>query len=479
MDMNPEEIRILYVDDDEDDFLLVKTLLKKVKRIRFEVERARDMNDVLLKVNDPYDVFLVDYRLGRENGLDVLRAIRASRQFAPVIMLTGMEDGEIDQLALKEGAADYLIKGDFDPQILERTIRYALRDAMLIETLEISGQRFRNIFEKSADPIILIDEKGFIVKANNSFERLFGIRLGQGQEIAFSSLITQQQDLAIIDKAIIEGQVLDDFETEMITSDEKKLQVLISLVIHDSHKGNRQIMIKDLSSLREREEEKQNYAKFASTGRMARIIAHEVKNPLTNITLSADQLRAELPQPVLEESGDLIDVIDRNAKRINQLVSELLQSTRFTELNIHPHGINQLLIDTLDMAADRISLKKIRVKTQFSEDICDIHVDGEKLKIAFLNIIMNAIEAMEEGKGLLEIQTEVIGSKCIVRIADNGPGIPPDQLDKLFEPFFTSKEKGTGLGLTNAQNIILSHQGSIRVKSDQLTGTSFIISFNL
>ena len=119
------------------------------------------------------------------------------------------------------------------------------------------------------------------------------------------------------------------------------------------------------------------------------------------------------------------------------------------------------------------------MKTQFSEDICDIHVDGEKLKIAFLNIIMNAIEAMEEGKGLLEIQTEVIGSKCIVRIADNGPGIPPDQLDKLFEPFFTSKEKGTGLGLTNAQNIILSHQGSIRVKSDQLTGTSFIISFNL
>jgi signal transduction histidine kinase len=89
------------------------------------------------------------------------------------------------------------------------------------------------------------------------------------------------------------------------------------------------------------------------------------------------------------------------------------------------------------------------------------------------------VEAMEEEKGVLTITTAAKDNKCIVEIIDNGPGIAPEHLDRLFEPYFTSKEKGTGLGLTNTQNIILSHKGSIRVKSESGKGTSFIVSFNL
>ena len=116
---------------------------------------------------------------------------------------------------------------------------------------------------------------------------------------------------------------------------------------------------------------------------------------------------------------------------------------------------------------------------QYQTDICDIQVDGEKVKIALINLIVNAIEAMPEKTGKLLLKTSVRNNQCRIEIRDNGEGIPKENLERLFEPFFTSKATGSGLGLTNTQNIILSHGGSIRVKSEIGKGTSFLISFNL
>ncbi len=216
--------------------------------------------------------------------------------------------------------------------------------------------------------------------------------------------------------------------------------------------------------------------KFAATGRIARTIAHEVRNPLTNIELAVSQIKAD--RHINNDNNTMLfDMVDRNTKRINQLISELLNATRFAELIYSNVSANSLLDDSLDLARDRIELNHITVKKNYSRGLCNISADAEKIKIAFLNIIVNAIEAMEPGKGILEIQTREEENKCVVEINDNGHGMTEEQLNNLFEPYFTTKKDGNGLGLTNTQNIILNHGGSISVNSIPGGGTSFTIKF--
>jgi signal transduction histidine kinase len=217
--------------------------------------------------------------------------------------------------------------------------------------------------------------------------------------------------------------------------------------------------------------------KFAATGRIARTIAHEVRNPLTNINLAVDQLRSE-SIGLQEDPAMILDMISRNSIRINQLITDLLNSTKFTELVYKKISINQLLDETLELAMDRVHLNDITIIRSYSSDICDVSVDAERMQIAFLNIIVNAIEAMEPGKGVLQIKTFAKEDKCVVTITDNGLGMDKESLSKIFEPYFTNKPKGTGLGLTNTQNIILNHNGHIHIDSEKDNGTSFTITLD-
>ena len=217
--------------------------------------------------------------------------------------------------------------------------------------------------------------------------------------------------------------------------------------------------------------------KFAATGRVARTIAHEIRNPLTNIDLAVSQIKADIPEQD-ESSTMLFDMVIRNSKRINQLISDLLNATRFTELTVASVSINTLLDEALILAKDRIDLNNIEIKRQYSTDICSVSVDLAKVKIAFLNLYVNAIEAMEPGKGILKIKTKGENGKCVVEITDNGEGMTEEQLNNVFEPYYSTKKNGNGLGLTNTANIILNHDGDISIKSKPGEGTTFEIKFN-
>ncbi|HET7116793.1 MAG TPA: ATP-binding protein, partial [Hanamia sp.] len=190
--------------------------------------------------------------------------------------------------------------------------------------------------------------------------------------------------------------------------------------------------------------------------------------------LATEQLRSELDDN--QNNGMLFTMITRNSERINQLVSDLLSTTRVTELTFSKVPINQVLDDSLQMAKDRIALNRIQVIKRYDTEICPIAVDVDKVKIAFLNIIINAIEAMDKN-GILEISTSKKDNRCIVKISDNGRGMSKEEVSRLFEPYFTTKEKGNGLGLANTQNIILGHKGSISAESEPGKGTLFTITF--
>ena len=244
----------------------------------------------------------------------------------------------------------------------------------------------------------------------------------------------------------------------------------------DEYRRELEKRVDELNAANKELKELKSIEKFAASGRIARQMAHEIRNPLTNIGLASEQLRSELTDK--EDLTIFFDMIDRNAKRINQLVSDLLNSTKFAQLQVENMAISDLIDEVLQDANDRLELKTIKLVKEYQPGICRVSVDKERMKIALLNIIVNAIEAMEEGKGVLTIGTAELNGKCCITIKDNGSGISKDSLGKLFEPYFTGKPKGTGLGLTATQNIILNHKGSIDVESEEGKGSTFIITLD-
>lgn len=234
--------------------------------------------------------------------------------------------------------------------------------------------------------------------------------------------------------------------------------------------------ISDLKEANEELKELRRNEKFAVTGRIARTIAHEVKNPLTNINLAAEQLKELVPPE--PESDMLFNMMARNGDRINQLVSDLLNSTKIAELKVETVSVNEILDEALEMAKDRIELTNVKVEKNYTSGICNLSVDKEQIKIAFLNLIVNAVEATEPGNGKLKLKTENRLNKCVITVADNGKGMSEEDMQKLFEPYFTSKPKGTGLGLTHTHSIILNHKGSIYVDSKVGEGTTFEITLD-
>ena len=214
--------------------------------------------------------------------------------------------------------------------------------------------------------------------------------------------------------------------------------------------------------------------KLSMTGKIARSIAHEVRNPLTNLDLALDQLADEVPEN--DDVKMFIDIIGRNSKRIGQLITEMLNSSKPKELDVARVDINKLVDATIDLVKDRLTLQGMQVNKHYADNLELISVDAEKLKIALLNVIVNAIEAMEDYKGVLDIKTWQENGSVSIKVKDNGSGIERKDLETLFDPFYTNKQGGMGLGLTSAQNIVNSHGGNIEVDSEIGEGTTFVLT---
>ncbi|MEO5908767.1 MAG: CHASE3 domain-containing protein [Ginsengibacter sp.] len=257
----------------------------------------------------------------------------------------------------------------------------------------------------------------------------------------------------------------------VVYNKENKEKIIVSKKA-DVYKIQLQERVNQLARLNTELIELRRLEKYVVTGRIARVIAHEVRNPLTNINLACEQLQSEINAD--ESTKMLFTMISRNSERINQLVSDLLNTTRVAELTFSEASINKILDETIDLAQDRIELNQIKIVKNYASNIPLISVDIEKIKIAFLNIIVNAIEAKSEN-GIIQISTEAKNGNCVVKISDNGKGMAKPEVERLFEPYFTTKEKGNGLGLANSQNIVLGHEGNISVESEYGKGTTFTI----
>jgi signal transduction histidine kinase len=180
-----------------------------------------------------------------------------------------------------------------------------------------------------------------------------------------------------------------------------------------------------------------------------------------------------------DEDELFLEIIKRNADRINRLITQLLESSSQLEIQVELVDLQKIIEETVQLARDRINLKNIQVSVERVTPPFLISAHPEKLKIALLNILVNAIEAVEPAEGNIMIRLLKDEKACKIILEDNGCGIPPENLGSLFEPYFTSKKNGMGLGLAMTLNIVKAHLGEIEVTSEVNKGTNFIITLPL
>lgn len=468
-------VRILIIDDDDEDFYITSNLIKNISGYEFQIDWCYDYDIAIDQiVRNRYDIYFVDFLLGARTGLELIQEAVSKHCENPIVLLTGHGTREIDIKAMQAGAADYLVKPDLTTEKIERCIRYSMERYYALKALRANEQKYRNIFERSRDVIFIADENLFIKDINDAADELLGYDPDELISTNLNQILANDRDKRIIEEELSLMGDVDDMEVEILTNRGERKYCILSLSGETDISGTSYVqgIIHDITTLKKAEKATIQVEKLGVTGRLVRTLAHEVRNPLNNINLAAAQLRKTIP----ENSTIFLEIVQRNSQRIGDIISELLNSSGPPAVTQDKTSLQDVIQESIEAANDRLTLKKIRLKTLSPEEPAIIMADTAKLKIAILNIIINAIEAMSEDNGELVIEIKK-SHRNVVIISDNGSGISEENLSRLFEPYFTSKRNGLGLGLATTLNILQSHKATIEVQSQLHEGTTFVVSF--
>jgi PAS domain S-box-containing protein len=473
----PRLVRVLIIDDDEDDFFITSEYLKSIQEYQLQIDWSYKFNDAVERLQKrSYDMYFVDYRLGAKTGLDFLKEAVAIGSEEPIVLLTGKGNKAVDIEAMQMGATDYLIKTELTTEKLERCIRYSMERTSYLKALRANETKYRGMFELSKDAVFIADENLKFKDCNPATSNLLGYTKEELGKLSVYDLIADEYNKDLLQKLMNRDGHLADLEIDLITKEEdKKTCVLSTTATNDKDGTFFQGLLHDITNLRRVEKANLMVEKLGATGRLVRILAHEVRNPLNNINMSVEQIVHSVAES--EDTTLFLDIIQRNSKRIGDIITELLDTARPTELTFENHTLQSIMDEAIAEALDRITLQHINMQVKYTNAPCYVMANKEKLRIAFLNIVINAVEAMEPGEGTLTLTIDTVKTSHVVTIKDNGCGIPEENLSRLFEPYFTSKRNGMGLGLAATLNILQSHKANVDVTSVLKGGTTFTIIF--
>ncbi|MFO7895112.1 MAG: ATP-binding protein [Longimicrobiales bacterium] len=219
--------------------------------------------------------------------------------------------------------------------------------------------------------------------------------------------------------------------------------------------------------------------KLQAIGTLTAGVAHELNNPINNLMLTADALREDYEELSDEDRLDMVFDMVHESERARDIVRNLLDFARKSDVDLQSLDVEQLIGETLQLASNQIKLRKVKVQGEVEERLPPVYGDRQQLTQVFLNLVLNALDAMGEGGVLtIEVQQSPDRESVEIAFADTGSGIPRDQVDNVFDPFFSTKKhgKGTGLGLSVSLGIIKQHGGDMRVTSTEGEGTVFTVS---
>jgi two-component system sensor kinase FixL len=344
----------------------------------------------------------------------------------------------------------------------------------LEEQLRASEARWRAVIESAVDGIVVIDAAGCVEAFNPAAERLFGYHeadvVGRNVNMLMPSPYHEEHD-GYLSRYLREGHArIIGLGREVTGRRQDGSTFPVHLSVGEmSVNGERRFtgILHDLSARVRMEEQLREQAALARLGEMAAVLAHEIKNPLAGIRGAIQVIGGRLPPdsrdaPILREITARIDAL-------GDLMKDLLLFARPPQPKPAPVELRLLVQLTADLLSGDPALGEVRVEVEGAS--AGVHADPELLKIVFLNLLLNGAHAMQ-GRGTIRVTIETLDGTCRVLFADTGPGIPAETLAKVFTPFFTTKSRGTGLGLPTAKRIIEAHRGTIAIDCPLTGGTT-------
>ncbi len=532
--------RILVVEDDVEMVEMMQHMLALVRcdvLIAHSGEEALATLHRESAAGREIDLVLLDVMVPGMDGYEVITRVKADPVLrnTSIIMTTALDSVSDKTLGLGLGADDYLTK-PFDPQELlaridaimrirrsEKALRRRNQElAALIEinrmvtssldldaVLKATVLGIREILRVEAGSLVLVDEEADRLVFRTTFspeqgwvtgrtiqpgEGIVGYVVGYGEpkivndverdpyflaevdeEAGITSRAILCAPLTVRDRVIGAIEVINKLDGEFTEQDLELLQAMAASVAVAVDNSNLYNELADFTKEVERSQAQLVQAeKMAAIGRLAASIAHEINNPLQSIHNS---MHLSLHEGLNEDKRfEYLSMAQSEVRRLIEIVQRMLDFYRPSRGGIVPADINKIVENVLALAHKRLQHGHVRVRTSLTSDLPVASVVSDQITQVFLNIVINAIEAMPNGGDLrLETALSEDSEWVLVRFRDTGPGMSAEQIANLFEPFYTTKSDGTGLGLAISYGIVERHGGSIEVSSQPGQGATFVV----
>jgi PAS domain S-box-containing protein len=492
-----EPLRVLIVEDSEDDALLMVRELRRggYAPVFERVDSAEAMAAALER--GPWDVVLADYALPRFSAPAALRLLKARGVDLPFIIVSGTIGEETAVAAMKAGAHDYLMKGHLARLVpaVQRELRDAAdrrRRAAVEQALARQRDYTRLLIEGTNALVVGLDPAGRVTLFNRTAEAVTGYRREQvvGQDW-FELLVPRSRYPGVWTalRALLADGHPGDLEHPVVAADgaERVIAWRYSVLREGAGPAGLLAFGVDVTERRRMEQERlaleraaRQSEKLAALGTLAAGLAHELNNPIGIMSsrielMLLDAERSGLPAGVRED----LAVLHRQAQRVARITQGLLSFARQSTGERMPVELNHVVEETLLLAEKDMSKAGIRLVVRLQPGLPPIRGDANALQQVVLNLLTNARDAVE-GRGEIRIETRMpAGRPEVVElvVSDTGCGISPEDLPRIFDPFFSTKPRGTGLGLSITHGIVREHGGTIDVESAPGRGTRFVLAF--
>lgn len=475
--MTRKEFKIVLIDDDEDDYIELKDIVSEITRTKYELVWKPSFEDGLAAVlSGGFDACLLDYRLGQRTGLELLAEARAKGSECPMILLTGHGDFDLDVTAMNAGAADYLVKSQISAPLLERSIRYSVKNAHDIHDLAEERENFQTLFNSTFEGIV-VAHKEKIVAANRAVCDIFKCSPEDIIGKDFSKFIPEEFRIKM-QSELNSGR---DIKTECPAKTQNGSEIHLGISSRTvNYKGEwaSLVAIRDLTERKMMEAQILQQDRLASLGLLASSLAHEIGTPLGVVRGRAEQVQRKDSDPKTKEvMGIIVSQIDRVSKLVNSLLHIARGRGADSTSDVELHKVLQ---DVLNLLSHEFERNGISLEISIAENLT-VKAESGPLGQVFLNLIVNAIHAILANKSgkkkVIRISAQEFDQQVHISIEDTGIGIEEKNFPRLFQPFFTTKDvgEGTGLGLVTSYKIVTSWNGSMEVQSKVGEGSTFTV----
>ncbi|MGA1868034.1 MAG: ATP-binding protein [bacterium] len=506
--MNTTSIRILLIEDNAGYVRLIEEMLCEAHDITFDLKKAdRLSTGIDLVTNENFDMVLLDLSLPDSFGFETFSKIHSLAPMIPTIVLTGFDDESTAVKAVRDGAQDYLVKGQVDANVLVRSVRYAFERNKAEKAIRDSEMKFRALSENSPN-MIFISKEGKVIYANKRCEEITGYKRGEFYSPTFDIFFLHPPESREIIKTNfsrhMKGEKIPPFENTIITKKGKRIETIFTTKMIN-YEGEKAILgiVTDITKLKEAEQvlkrDKESFKKLVNEkteellktqkkladakrlsdiGALAATVAHELRNPLAVMQAAVYNIKRKRKNPALDKH---LANIEKNIFESNQIINNLLFYSRIKTPHYEVVNIINILNECIASIRERCKTQKISIvkKSKFFQSAL-VMADPVQMKEMFLNILNNATDALKGVNGTLEIATEYQSEKVIsIYFKDNGNGIRKENLQRVYEPFFSTKSKGTGLGLSVCKQIVHLHDGTLHIESEENKGTNVTVSLPL